>query len=81
MTIPMLYFQKWPILHINFDNHPLIFFSLSFPLNRLLDCFDVYDLNNDGYITREEMFQMMKTCLTKVSPQGMFIDDFMLELY
>ncbi|BFZ01131.1 hypothetical protein BsWGS_04170 [Bradybaena similaris] len=28
-------------------------------------CFDVYDLNNDGYIMREEMFQLLKSCLIK----------------
>ncbi|KAH9520311.1 EF-hand calcium-binding domain-containing protein 1 [Bulinus truncatus] len=28
-------------------------------------CFDVYDLNNDGYISREEMFQLLKSCLVK----------------
>ncbi|KAL5007446.1 hypothetical protein ScPMuIL_016252 [Solemya velum] len=28
-------------------------------------CFDVYDLNSDGYISREEMFQLMKNSLTK----------------
>uniref|UniRef100_A0A0B6YQZ5 EF-hand domain-containing protein n=2 Tax=Arion vulgaris TaxID=1028688 RepID=A0A0B6YQZ5_9EUPU len=28
-------------------------------------CFDVYDLNNDGYIVREEMFQLLKSCLVK----------------
>ncbi|CAI9741919.1 EF-hand calcium-binding domain-containing protein 1 [Octopus vulgaris] len=28
-------------------------------------CFDVYDLNGDGYISREEMFQMLKNCLIK----------------
>ncbi|NXY65304.1 EFCB1 protein, partial [Callaeas wilsoni] len=26
-------------------------------------CFDVYDLNGDGYISREEMFQMLKNSL------------------
>ena len=33
----------------------------------LLDCFEVYDLNGDGYIQREEMFHMLKNCLIKVS--------------
>lgn len=28
-------------------------------------CFEVYDLNGDGYISREEMFQMLKNCLIK----------------
>lgn len=23
-------------------------------------CFNVYDLNGDGYITKDEMFQLMK---------------------
>lgn len=27
--------------------------------------FQVYDLNGDGYISREEMFQMLKTCLVR----------------
>lgn len=26
-------------------------------------CFDIYDLNNDGFITREEMLNMLKTAL------------------
>nr|XP_015213589.1 PREDICTED: EF-hand calcium-binding domain-containing protein 1 isoform X3 [Lepisosteus oculatus] len=29
------------------------------------DCFDVYDLNGDGYISREEMFHMLKNSLIK----------------
>ena len=28
-------------------------------------CFNVYDLNSNGYITREEMFQMLKHSLIK----------------
>ncbi|GFO46426.1 EF-hand calcium-binding domain-containing protein 1 [Plakobranchus ocellatus] len=28
-------------------------------------CFDAYDLNNDNYISREEMFQLLKSCLVK----------------
>ncbi|KAM4597606.1 calaxin-like [Polymixia lowei] len=28
-------------------------------------CFDVYDLNSDGYISREEMFQMLKNSLIR----------------
>ena len=31
------------------------------------DCFEVYDLNGDGYIQREEMFHMLKNCLIKVN--------------
>ncbi len=30
-----------------------------------LDTFRVYDLNGDGYISREEMFQLLKHCLIK----------------
>ena len=26
-------------------------------------CFDIYDLNSDGFISREEMLNMMKTSL------------------
>ncbi|XP_054847924.1 calaxin isoform X3 [Eublepharis macularius] len=29
------------------------------------DCFDVYDLNSDGYVSREEMFHMLKNSLLK----------------
>ncbi|XP_074134194.1 calaxin isoform X5 [Sminthopsis crassicaudata] len=29
------------------------------------DCFDVYDLNADGFISREEMFHMLKNSLLK----------------
>ena len=25
----------------------------------------MYDLNSDGYISREEMFHMLKTCMVK----------------
>ena len=31
----------------------------------LLDCFVVYDLNGDGFISREEMFQLLKNSLVK----------------
>ena len=31
----------------------------------ILDTFRVYDLNGDGYISREEMFQLLKHCLVK----------------
>ena len=33
----------------------------------LTDCFSIYDLNSDGFITREEMFYMLKNTLIKVS--------------
>eukprot|EP00794_Sanderia_malayensis_P003436 gene3436-3931_t len=32
---------------------------------RMKYCFEVYDLNGDGYIQREEMFHMLKHCLIK----------------
>ncbi|NWX47566.1 EFCB1 protein, partial [Steatornis caripensis] len=32
---------------------------------RIKYCFEVYDLNGDGYISREEMFQMLKNSLIK----------------
>lgn len=31
-----------------------------------IDCFSIYDLNSDGFITREEMFYMLKNTLIKV---------------
>ncbi|NXJ16306.1 EFCB1 protein, partial [Odontophorus gujanensis] len=33
---------------------------------RIKYCFKVYDLNGDGYISREEMFQMLKNSLLKL---------------
>ena len=30
-----------------------------------IDAFEVFDLNGDGHISREEMFQMLKSCLIK----------------
>lgn len=36
------------------------------PMNVLV-AFDVYDLNSDGRITREEMFQLLKYSLVKVT--------------
>lgn len=35
--------------------------------NAIADCFEVYDLNSDGYISREEIFQMLKSSLIKVT--------------
>ena len=28
-------------------------------------CFDTYDLNDDGYISREEMLLLLKDCMYK----------------
>ncbi|KAG7189358.1 hypothetical protein KM043_017008 [Ampulex compressa] len=33
--------------------------------DRIEFCFKVYDLNNDGYITKDEIFQLFKNCLLK----------------
>lgn len=33
----------------------------------LLVCFDVYDLNGDGYITREEVMHLLKNSVVQVS--------------
>ena len=32
---------------------------------KLSDTFKVFDLNGDGYISREEMFQLLKNCLVR----------------
>ena len=32
-------------------------------------CFNIYDLNEDGYISKEEMMTMMKNCLIVSSEQ------------
>ncbi|KAK4872196.1 hypothetical protein RN001_016320 [Aquatica leii] len=34
-------------------------------LEKIQFCFAVYDLNSDGYISKEEMFQLLKNCLIK----------------
>eukprot|EP01137_Pigoraptor_chileana_P035838 Opistho-2@30495 len=59
------------------DNDNMISFDewiagLSVILKGTLDeklkfCFNVYDLNGDGYISKEEMFQMLQKCLIKQS--------------
>ena len=45
------------------------YFKHSFTLGTVEEqtkyCFDVYDLNDDGFITREEMMTMMKSCMVK----------------
>lgn len=42
----------------------LVFLHCVFSI-QFLDCFDVYDLNGDGYISREEMFHMLKNSLIR----------------
>lgn len=32
---------------------------------RVAFCFSIYDLNSDGFITKDEMFALMKNCLIK----------------
>ena len=47
----------------------VIFFKIfqkKIKLKLTSDAFSVYDLNGDGYISREEMFQMLKTSIIKV---------------
>ncbi|NWH81233.1 EFCB1 protein, partial [Piaya cayana] len=36
---------------------------------RIKYCFEVYDLNRDGYISREEMFQLLKNCFRHSSEE------------
>ena len=38
---------------------------------QILYCFTVYDLNDDGFISREEMLTMMGNCLTKIKSNVM----------
>ena len=38
-------------------------------------CFDIYDLNEDGYITREEMITMMNNCLFKIETNSEYDGD------
>nr|XP_013099272.1 unnamed protein product [Stomoxys calcitrans] len=35
------------------------------PIERAAFCFRVYDLNNDGFITKDEMFTLLRNCLIK----------------
>ena len=38
-------------------------------------CFNIYDLNEDGYITKEEIMTMMKNCFVhKVAHTFMLLD-------
>lgn len=43
-----------------------------------LDCFSIYDLNNDGYISREEMFQMLKSTVRPTGEEE--LDDYIKDL-
>lgn len=40
-----------------------MFFVAGTEEERVLYCFDIYDLNSDGFITREEMLNMLKSAL------------------
>ena len=42
------------------------------------DCFGIYDLNNDGYISREEMFQMLKSTVQPTGEEE--LDDYIKDL-
>lgn len=35
------------------------------PTEKIQFCFRVYDINSDGFITRDEMFTLLKNCLIK----------------
>lgn len=48
--------------HIDFRS---IIQVITFPSLRGSDCFHVYDLNGDNYISREEMFHMLKNSLIR----------------
>ena len=41
------------------------YFLQTICLPSLADCFGIYDLNDDGFISREEMFQMLKNTMIK----------------
>ncbi|KAL4222380.1 EF-hand calcium-binding domain-containing protein 1 [Mactra antiquata] len=54
----------------NYINEDEWVMGLSVFLNGQLEekvryCFNVYDLNQDGFISREEMYQLLKHCLVK----------------
>ena len=34
-------------------------------------CFKIYDINSDGFITREEMMTLMKSCLVRYVNTGL----------
>ena len=33
-------------------------------------CFQIYDINSDGFITREEMTTLMKNCLMRYTEEN-----------
>ena len=39
-------------------------------------CFDIYDLNGDGFITREEMLNMLKTALGRQVHMQYILDSY-----
>ncbi len=50
--------------------------SYCFDCQLTQDCFDVYDLNSDGYILREEMFVLLKQTIVKVRTYCLFGSSF-----
>ena len=40
---------------------------------KIVFCFTIYDLNGDGFISKEEMITMLKSCL--ITGKGMEDDD------
>lgn len=57
LNVSSLYFILYKVMNIKCL---YIIFPVQCPV-----CFDVYDLNGDGYISREEMFQMLKDSLIR----------------
>ena len=51
----LLIFEKVPVIHI----------FLGTVEERTKFCFDIYDLNEDRFISKEEMMTMMKSCMVK----------------
>ena len=48
-------------------------FSIGTEDEKIVFCFTVYDLNGDGFISKEEMITMLKSCL--ITGKGMEDDD------
>ena len=65
----LFYLSAMFVISLNLEMSLCLFKTLTYVTYMLcfVVCFDVYDMNSNGFITREEMFHMLKTSLVKVN--------------
>ena len=58
---------SWKVFY--FDKHSIDIIPAGTEQEQTRYCFNIYDLNDDGFITKEEMMTMMKNCMVKSGSQ------------